>query len=177
MNLNKFSKTLFAFSCMFASYSASAIEISYEVTDLSDAVIGEDLWQYTYTVSDYTFNIDSGFSIYFDSQLYSNLQDPAPSVNTNWDILTFQPDNSLPTAGVYDALSLTNGASLADPFVVSFNWLGNGTPGAQAFDIYDNTFNAVASGFTSPVPEPSSILLMLSGLLGLSVFRKKFSLK
>jgi len=177
MNLNKFSKTLFALSCMFAANSAHAIEITYDTVDLPDIVVGEDLWQYTYTVNDYVFNTDNIFSIYFDHQLYSDLQNPVPSVNADWNLETFQPINSLSVAGVYDALSLANGASLADPFTVSFNWLGNGTPGAQAFDLYDNNFNTVASGFTSPVPEPSSILLMLSGLLGLSVFRKKFSLK
>ena len=93
----------------------------------------------------------------------------------DWDVLILQPDGTLPDNGIYDALSLSNGASLADPFMLSFIWTGSGTPGAQAFNIYDDTFNVVESGVTSPVPEPAPVFLMLmaSGLVGFFAFRKK----
>jgi len=172
MKLNNLNIILFALSFMCLANSVSAAKITYEVMDLSDTMVGEDLWKYTYTVSDHIFNVDNGFSIFFDLQAYSNLEDPAPAVNIDWDILVLQPDEALPDDGIYDAFSLSNGASLADPFMVSFIWTGDGSPGSQAYNIYDETFNVVASGITSPVPEPSALFLMLSGLMGLFAFKK-----
>ena len=66
MKINHLNKTLFALFFMCFVSSASAAKITYEVTDLSDIIAGEDLWKYTYTVSDYVFNADNGFSIFFD---------------------------------------------------------------------------------------------------------------
>ena len=137
------------------------------------------LWQYTYAVSDFVFDTDYGFTIFFDYQLYTNLEDPPPSVNSEWDTIVWQPDLSIPGGGddgAYDALALADGASLADSFTVSFVWLGSGTPGAQSFDVYysSNTiFNTIDSGQSAPVPEPATILLVGSGLVGLVALKRK----
>ncbi|GJJ02361.1 hypothetical protein RugamoR64_28990 [Duganella rhizosphaerae] len=51
------------------------------------------------------------------------------------------------------------------PYIVTFNGYG-----------YDNTGAAVAAGaaaFTSPVPEPSSLLMLASGLAGIAAYRRK----
>jgi len=61
-----------------ASGLANAATISYTATDLTDVNIGEDLWQYSYTVSDHTFTADTGFTIYFDLGLFDHL-DPFPT--------------------------------------------------------------------------------------------------
>ncbi len=175
MILSKFWVSLFALCSMFVAIPANAINIVYEATDLADTSVGQDLWKYTYTVSDYSFIANNGFSIFFDHQLYSNLEDPAPLVNADWNILVLQPDDLLPDDGKYDALSLTNGASLVDQFVVSYLWSGNGTPGAQSYEIYDNSFNVVASGITQstqPVPEPATIIMLTIGLIGIAGFKK-----
>jgi hypothetical protein len=178
MKLNNFNKTLFALCFVSFTNSASAANITYEATDLADIVLGKDLWKYTYTVSDHIFDINNGFSIFFDPQEYSNLEDPAPAVNIDWDILVFQPDGGLPADGIYDALSLSNGASLADPFMLSFIWSGNGSPGAQSYEIFDASFNIVASGITvSNVPEPTSVFLLASGLIGIYGAKRKRSFK
>lgn len=153
-----------------------AISIVYKAVDLTDVNPNEDLWQYTYWVKDYTFDTGYGFTIYFDYQLYSNLEDPPPAVNSDWDPIVWQPDLSLPDDGAYDALALVDNASLTDPFVISFVWLGSGSPGAQHFEVYDPSFNIVASGQTAPVPESATLLLISTGLLGLAGFKKKFNI-
>ena len=158
---------------LFPAGKAHAITILYEATDLTDVTPGQDLWKYAYTVSDYSFDMDYDFTIWFDYTLYSALEDPPPFVNADWDPIVWQPDTSIPDDGAYDALSLVDAASLADPFTVSFVWLGSGTPGSQPFDVYDPSFNTIESGQTSPVPEPASVLLVGSALAGLAVLRKR----
>ena len=153
---------------------ANATAISYTATNLTDVNHGEDLWQYSYSVSDNTFAVNTGFTIYFDLGLYDFL-DPLPtSPNADWDILTWNPDSSIPDDGVYDAYALVDNALLTGVFTVSFVWLGgvNG-PGSQFFEIYDGiAWNVLEDGFTSsgatPVPEPVTILLFGIGLAGLA---------
>lgn len=152
---------------------SGATTISYEATDLTDTTPGEDLWQYSYTVGNFLFNMDYGFTIFFDYLLYANLEDPPPSVNSDWDPIVWQPDLNIPDDGAYDALALADGASLADSFTVSFVWLGSGTPGAQPFDVYDPSFNTIDSGQSAPVPEPATILLVGSGLVGIIALKRK----
>ncbi|MFH1673379.1 MAG: PEP-CTERM sorting domain-containing protein [Pseudomonadota bacterium] len=158
---------------LFPVGKSHAIQILYEATNLADTTPGEDLWQYEYAVSDYSFDVDYGLTIYFDYSLYSNLVDPPPYVNDDWDPIVWQPDNGIPDDGAYDALALESGASLADPFAVSFVWLGSGVPGSQFFEVYDPYFNTIESGDTAPVPEPATILLVGSGLLGLAGLGKR----
>jgi hypothetical protein len=154
-----------------------AITISYQATDLADTTPGEDLWQYSYSVSGYTFNQDYGFTVLFDYSLYSKLEDPPPSVNADWDPLVLQPDLGLPADGTYDALALVDNASLANSFTLSFVWLGSGTPGSQPFDVYDPDFQIIEEGRTTSgaaaIPEPATLLLLGSGFIGLLGIRKK----
>ncbi len=153
---------------------AMAATILYKATDLTDVNVGEDLWQYSYTASGYTFDTDIGFTIWFDETLYGAI-DPFPSPpNGDWDVVTWDPEPSIPDPGAYDALALVDGASLADPFEVSFVWLGSGTPGLQDFDIYDGTnFSIIDLGQTTPIPVPATILLLGSGVFGVAVLRRK----
>ncbi len=154
------------FACLAIPVQAALIQ--YQAIDLPDTTLGEDLWQYHYTVSDHLFAANTGFTLYFDSALYASLQDPPPAVNPGWDILVTQPDFLFSDAGSYDALALTSNPSLTETFSLSFVWLGAQTPGSQAFEIYDSGFNIVASGNTqlktSTVPAPSAFWLLLSGL-------------
>ena len=120
-----------------AQTSVHATTITYTATDLNDILgPGGDFWEYRYTVSGQSFAPDMGFSIVFTLGRYSDLE--APPVNGDWDVVAFQPDPSLPDDGFYDALALVNNATLTDPFVARFVWLGGSlmVPGAQAFLVY-----------------------------------------
>ena len=157
---------------------AQATIINYTVADIGDINPGEDLWEYSYSVSDNTFNMDNGFTIYFDLGLYDLLY-PAPTApNTDWDVLTWDPDPLLPDDGAYDALALVDGASLADVFTINFVWQGAGTPGSQYFEVYDPSFNITETGYTTsgsaPIPEPATVVLLGTGIAGLVGYRRKF---
>ncbi len=159
----------------------NAANIFYEAVDLTDTTPGEDLWKYNYTVSNHSFDMDFGFSVFFNPSNYVFLEDPAPFVNSAWDILILQPDTLLPGDGVYDALALVNNPSLLDTFSLSFVWLGTGTPGSQSFELYDNAYNVTEAGITrsnsTNVPEPTTIFLLGSGVLALFRSNNKFKLK
>lgn len=152
-----------------------AIQINYEAEDLADQGTG-DLWQYTYIVSDHTFFEYEGFTIYFDLWDF-DLLDPFPvAPNVDWDVLTWDPDPALPDDGAFDAMSLIDSPSLTDPFTVSFVWLGNGTPGSQYFEIYDPNYDVIELGDTvaaAPVPEPTTLFLLGTGLIGIIGIRKR----
>ncbi len=144
-----------------------ATSILYEATSL-----GGTSWELSYWVSDFTFAVDYGFTLFFDYGLYENIT--PVSASADWDVLVWEPDVWL-GPGAYDALALVDDASLSEPFVVSFNWLGSGTPRdyTQSFEIYylGPEFEILEAGTTAtasaPVPEPGTLFLLGSGIAAL----------
>lgn len=161
----------FAHPCL-----GAPIRIAYLATDLPDSAPGEDRWEYRYVVSDFSFDVDRGFAIAFDSTLYTDLESIPPPVGPDWDVVTFQPDPVLGSPGLYDALALVSGASLLDPFVVSFTWLGGALPppGSQPFTVHEfgpgGLLTIIETGrtepFAQPVPEPATSALVVLGAAG-----------
>jgi hypothetical protein len=152
---------------------AAPITIEFEA-----AALGGNLWQYEYVVSDFTFEPNQGFSVYFDPALFATLQ--APAVNGDWDVIAVQADPDIPSDGFFDALALVSHASLVNPFIVTFSWLGApGTvPGSQPLTV--NEFDAQgglsilergrtvpASQLPEPIPEPSTLMLVSTAVAGL----------
>jgi hypothetical protein len=149
---------------------ASAVDITFSRTDLVDATPGEDLWRYDYMLDAFPFATGHGFSVLFDPALYASLESPPPAVSDQWDAISLQPDTGLPDPGRYDAQALVDEPTFLGIFSVSFVFRGTGAPGAQPFEIYDPEFQLIQTGVT--VPEPSTFLLIASGLLVLLLRRE-----
>jgi hypothetical protein len=156
-----------------APRTTDAAPIEYVVTDL-----GSDVWQYDYYLDpSLTFaGNEDGFAVFFAFDDTSNLQ-VLPGVTSEWDPLVEEPIVAALSDGYYDALALVDNPSFIGPFSVSFLWSGAGTPGSQAYELYKLDASgapvAFASGFTAlreddenpaPVPEPSSLLLLGTGV-------------
>ncbi len=171
--------TLFMVLVLFIGIAnrVNATTIIYDLNNL-----GGSTWEYNYTVQNDSLSIDiEEFTVWFDYTLYENLAVTSPLLD--WDEIEIQPDTFIPDDGFYDALALVSGIAPGESksgFSVSFDWLGNGVPGSQFFDIVDpNTFEIIESGNQSiasdpnPVPEPSTFLFMAIGFVSLVFFRKK----
>jgi MYXO-CTERM domain-containing protein len=142
--------------------------IRFQATDLVDQVQGQDLWRYDYQLGAIPLKANEGFTIYFDAARYENLQNPPPVPNGDLDAITIQPDPILQADGFYDVLATVDDPSLAGDFSVSFIWKGSGVPGAQNFEIYNTSFQVIASGVTVVVPEPAVAASIMA--VGLGVF-------
>jgi hypothetical protein len=165
MNLRSRASAIAAALLLSATARAGVIE--YDVTNLSGST-----WRYDYTVTN--DELAGGlfeFTIWFALDLYESLSTPLAPLE--WDPLAIQPDPALPDDGFFDALALGSGLALnatLGGFSVTFDWLGTGTPGSQAFDfVAPFTFDVLESGVTSrranptPVPEPAIALLFAAG--------------
>ncbi len=157
-----------------AQVQAVSIDIKYDA--LADTSAGQDIWRYSYRVNG-NFAAFTGFTVLFDSTLYGSLEDPLPAPNPmEWLSSTIQPTFGA-ADGLYTAIAQKDDAALADPFTVRFVWLGTGTPGPQSFEVFDDGFNVIDTGSTSPfgapaIPEPGSLLLV-AGALGLLGWRNR----
>ena len=142
---------------------AGATTIRYSVTQVAG-----NTFEYAYRVENDSLAVAiEEFAVFFDVNLFENLS--APTSAAGWDPLLIEPDPILADDGFADWLVLTADSEIApgetlDGFGVRVDFLGLGTPGSQFFDVRDASFVLLDTGFTVPLPEPGTGLLLLLGL-------------
>ena len=142
---------------------ARATSILFEAQDLDDGGGTGDLWRIEYRVDGLAVGPGHRLSIRFAPESAAALVDLTGAV-AGWDLLVLQPEPLLGSDGRYERV-LLGGASFPAVFAVQLVWLGPGAPGPQAFDVFDPAFAVVETGFTVPVPEPGTLLLVGGPLL------------
>jgi hypothetical protein len=85
-----------------ASSVGFAQPLSSVAVELSSDGGGPQIWQYTYSVAGLNFQVNEGFSIFFDPHLYANLRSIEPAVSSDWSVLAVQPDITLSQDGYFD---------------------------------------------------------------------------
>lgn len=147
-----------------ATGPAAAATVVYGAVDLPDAVAGDDLWRYEYTISGAFAAFDT-LTIEFASGLHEQVDLTIPPAT-----LLAQPI----VAGFPGASTLLMVTAMSDlSFVidtaaVTFVWRGTGTPGAQDFSVADDNSDVYQVGVTrlfgAAVPEPATWALLLATL-------------
>jgi len=163
---------LSSFLIMVASAQAS-VAPTFEVTDLADAPGDPNRMMITYRFSG-PLEAFSGVNFLFSAQLFSDL-----SADSTSDFLAsvIQSDLAGPD-GIVSLMALQDFDATPFAFDVQFTYLGSGTPGSQGFEFTNANFDLVASGSTVPfgvaaIPEPSTLLLLLPGLMMLGNYRRR----
>jgi hypothetical protein len=165
--------TVFYALLLLTPSSSEGAAIHFEINDLPDMSLGEDLWEYRYFLVDPTFPLDQGFTIFFDHSAVASLGlPPGAGTDASWDILLGQPEPGIPANGFYDGLAIVPDAVPRNPFVVNFVLLpGASLPGEQPFEIYTlvGGFKVIDSGMTARVAEPITLSLIGLGASALAV--------
>lgn len=88
-------------------------------------------------------------------------------LSLGWNEIVVQPELVFEDDGYYDALTLADAIDIGETvsgFTVSFDWLGEGQPGSQYYEVVDPViYETIADGWT--VPEPGTVVLLGLGCL------------
>lgn len=166
------------FSLLTVAAPAGAATITFVSTELDAA---KSLWQIDYTINGLETSTANGFTVYFDYGDYENIT--LTSSEAGWDAYVSDPELIYGTQqpGVLDAMTEYGSGLLSAGFSITINWLGDGVPPSQEFELYldyidgegSEVFNVASTGTTSPVPVPGSFLILFSGLTGICFLHKK----
>jgi hypothetical protein len=153
--MNRTIRAAFVAVALLAATWANAVTVTFTATPLGGAT-----WRYDYSIGNDTLAGDiEEFTIYFPPDLYANLVGGA---TPGWDILVVQPDPQIPDDGFYDGLTLGPGGiapgATATGFSITFEYLGQGNPGTQAFEVVDpQTFAPLFAGSTVAAAVPHDL--------------------
>jgi hypothetical protein len=147
-----------------ASQADASVVIGYNV-----AALGGSEYQYNYSVYN-DGSLGPGvpvqlFDIFFTPALYEagslDIVTPSP-LSSQWSEVILSSVGTAPAD--YDAFALSGGipvGATVSGFAVQFQWIGQGLPGAQPFEISDpNTFAVLQSGQTAPEPSTFWMIAM-----------------
>jgi hypothetical protein len=129
--------------------------------------LGTGRWQYTYEVINISLTpAIEQVTIWFDFGLYENLAvESSYPPAADWSEIVLQPEPVLKDDGAYDARVLVTGIGPAEEvggFAVSFDWLAQGSPGSQFYEIVNPvTLETIDSSWT--IPEPATLVLLCLG--------------
>jgi hypothetical protein len=154
---------------------ASAATIQYTETGPSAG-----LYTYHYTLTG-PFTQYEVIDLSFDGSTTASNSLSGAVAGSDWNIQVLQPAaGGVP--GDYYLESKVANPSVAGLFSINFGYTGSGTPGPQAYTLYQfdsngNQIGVIGSGYFTTaftggtVPEPSSLWLSAVGLLALGVRR------
>jgi len=151
---------------MLLAAPAHALTIHFSAADLPDVTAGEDLWHYEYKVQG-ALDASFGFTLLYPPALYGPLGAIEISPDASWFLTALSPD---PLGdGFVSALALAPiDAAQPSVLLVDVVWKGQGAPGTQAFQVFNDVFAVVSEGRTQPdqplsAPEPGTFLLVATG--------------
>lgn len=149
--------------------SASATAISFTSTNL-----GGSSWQLDFDVKNSENFIFEEITIFFEKSSYRNIYiSAAPQ---GWDSLAVQPDETLSSDGFIDLLSLNTGifpGGNLSGISIRTDYLVAGVPTPHVFHIINPvTFDVIYEGQTTAVPETSTSILLVIGLIGMTAWRR-----
>jgi hypothetical protein len=167
--------------CSPSAWSTLMADVTYLERKLDD-----DLWEYQYVITNTSENVDA-YLWYFDFNAKVSSASPIEFNPYR------KPENWIVNPGYLTELDLTGEliwsytlssvglvpgpiapGQTESNFIFRFNkQIGNIEFSALFIDEVGNSLPDQYTGFTSPVPEPATILMLVSGMLGLGIFGRK----